>query len=273
MEDALTPQLVDGSRQLAIEIKAQRELALSNPRNEVTIFNKAIAALEAFPDFAEDAYYSIPFGQGEDQEMVEGLSVVASREAVRLWGNCAAGNRIIGEQDDAFEVEGVFADFETNAFFRAVVRVPKNYIPRGTNIPKPLRADRMNTAIQAGLSKAERNATLKGLPAWFKERYFSAAKRLAGSKGKKEGKTDEQRLAACFEGFKKFDVDQERVKAYVAKNFTKAHTTDEIIGTMKGVFNALKDRQAKAEDVFPIAKVEEKKTGQVNLADIPGSGL
>ena len=81
-------QVVDGSRQLATEIKSQRELALSNPRSEQKVYEKAIAELEMAPEFAEDAYYSIPYKDNEvegGKTMVEGLSVKSSRAVTRLW--------------------------------------------------------------------------------------------------------------------------------------------------------------------------------------------
>lgn len=170
------PEIVDGTPQLAIEIRAQRELALSNPRDMKKALASCLAELEIAPEFAEDAYYSIPYGQGENQQIVEGLSVKMSRAAARVWGNCAVGSRIIREDDMVAEAEGVFVDIETNTFFRRPVRVAKTYVPRGTSIPKPLNGTHLTNAIQAGLSKAERNATLSALPEWFKDRLFAAAK-------------------------------------------------------------------------------------------------
>lgn len=269
--EEVSSQIVDGSRQLAIEIRSQRELAIAKPRKEIDIFKNAIAALEAFPEFAEEAYYSIPYKDKEQGTvLVEGLSVVASREIARLWTNCAVANRIVGSDDEAFEVEGLLADFETNVFFRAIVRVRRTIILRGSSIPVPMRDDRLNTAIQAGLSKAERNATLKAIPAWFKEKYFSTAKKIAASKDKGT-KTEAERLEACYAGFKKFGVERDRVEAYV-KSDLAGKNVDDIIGTMKGVWNALKDKQAAVEDIFPMPETE-KKDGAVKLKDIPGAEL
>lgn len=264
-------QIIDGSRQLAIEIKTQREIALSRPRDEKAIYQAALAELEFAPEFAEDAFYAIPFKDKDAEDgktMIEGLSVVASRAIARRWGNCATAARIGAESDDAFEVEGIFADFETNAFFRATVRVPKSYIPRGTKIPTPLRADRLNLAIQAGLSKAERNATMKGLPEYLKSRYFTAAKKIAGAKGKGV-KTDAERLAEICASFNKWGVTPDRVAEYIKTNLNGV-ATDEIIGTMRGVFNSLKEGQAKAEDVFTEPKKEESR-GPVSAENLTGA--
>ena len=167
------------------------------------------------------------------------------------------------EDGEAVTVEGIFADFETNVFFKRTIRVPKVYLPRGTRIPTPLRADRLNMAIQAGMSKAERNAALSGLPEWFKERYFNKAKQIAGQKGKKEGLTVEKRMALMLADFVKLKIEKERVEAYIADKFAKDANPDDVLGTMRGVFNAIKDGQAKAEDIFPEPKKQQAGAGAV----------
>lgn len=258
-------EIVDGSRQLAVELRSQRELALSQPRNESAIFKACLGELDLAPEFAEDAYYSIPFSSksGDDGEktMVEGLSVKAARAIVRRWSNCALGSRIVDEDGDSISVEGIFADFETNVFFRKLQRVPKTYIPRGTKIPVPLRSDRLNMAIQAGMGKAERNAALAALPEYLKERYFQTAKKIAGSKGKKEGKTDAQRMEDMIVAFAKFGIDKTRVESYMAAKFPKDANPDETLGTMRGIYNAIKDGQVKADEVFEMTKKDEPKAG------------
>lgn len=264
-EEAVTPQIVDGTHQLAVEISAQRSIALSNPRDVKKVLATVLAELTIAPEFAEDAYYSIEYGKGENMSIVEGLSVKASRAVGRLWGNCAIGSRIISEDSEVAEVEGVFVDIETNTFFRRPVRVAKTYIPRGSSIPVPLKGTHLTNAIQAGLSKAERNATLSGLPEWFKDRVFTAAKQIAGSKDKGV-KTDAERMEACFIAFVTFGVDRNRVAAYVEAKL-KGKGTDEIIGTMKGVYNSLRDKQTTADEVFTPAAAKPAE-GAVKLADI-----
>lgn len=275
-QNAVPSEIVDGSRQLAAEIRTQRELALSRPRNELAIFEAAIKELEIAPEFAEDAYYSIPYSVergSEEKTLIEGLSVKSSRAVGRRWGNCATASRIISEDGDAVTVEGIFADFESNAFFRRTIRVPKTYIPSKTKIPVPLRSDRLNLAIQAGMSKAERNAALSALPEWFKERYFAKAKAIAGSKGKKE-KTVSERVALMVADFSKLRVDKERVEAYITAKFgtvTDANA-DEVLGTMRGIFNAIKDGQIKADEAFPGPEKPTAGSGPVSGGMLSGAG-
>lgn len=271
--EAITPQVVDGSRQLAIEIKSQRELALANPRDERKVLAACLAELEMAPEYAEDAYYSIPYNEGKENEtLVEGLSVKASRAVVRRWGNCATAARVGAETDEFVDLEGIFADFETNVFMRRTVRVKKTYLARGSKLPVPLNGTMLQNAIQAGLSKAERNAALSGLPEYLKDKLFLQAKLIAGRKDKGT-KTEAERLDACYKGFAKFGVTPERVAAYVAEKLA-GKSTDEIIGTMKGVFNALKEKHTTAEETFPTTKPEASGAkGAIKASDIPGAEL
>lgn len=271
MEDqGLTPQLVNGSRQLAVEIKTQRELALSNPRDEAKVLAACLAELTIAPEFAEEAFYSIPYNKGKENEtLVEGLSVKASRAVARRWMNCAVASRIATETDETIECEGVFADFETNVFLRRIVQVSKTYIESSTKIKRPLAGVHLTNAIQAGLSKAERNATLSGLPEYFKERIFAGAKKIAGAKDKAT-KTVEERFAALFSQFEKLGADKKTVEFYIAAKYPAGTDPDEILGAMRGIFNALKAKETTIADVFGIVKTGGA-AGPVGASDLTGA--
>jgi hypothetical protein len=269
----INAEVVSGGHALAVEMDSQRKVAISAPRKEKALYEAALAELEMFPKFAEEAFYSIPYKKADGgEELVEGPSVKASRAMARRWGNCATASRIVAHHDDYIEVEGVFVDFETNFITRRLVSVKKTYIPRSTKVPTPLRDDKLNMAIQAGMSKAERNATLSGLPVYLVEAYFDKAKKLAGQAGKKEGKTIEERFQALYVAFAKLGIEKARVQAYMDEKFPEGADPDDTLGTMRGIFNAIKDGQAKAEDVFPVNKSEGKGAGEgpVGASDLTG---
>lgn len=259
-----------GINQLATELKTQRELAISNPRKEKTVMDAALAELEFAPEFAEKAYYVIPFRDTNGEKVeVKGPSVKASRALARRWGNCATASRVVSQEEDAFVVEGLFVDFETNVIFRRTQRVRKTYIPKETKIPKPLREDRLNMAIQAGMSKAERNATLDGLPPYLVESYYQKAMKIAGAKGKREGKTLVERWNAMYAFFERKGVTKARLDAYVKENLG-GQGDDEQLGHLNGVGNALRDGQTTVEQVF--GNLPEKKAGEgpVSASDLTG---
>ena len=267
-----TPEIVDSSQALAIELRAQREIAISTPRIEDDVFKVIMTDLERAPEFAEDAFYTIPVG--DDGKNISGLSVGASRAIQRRWKNCATASRIVGQDDESFMVEGIAVDFETNCIFRSTVRVLKTYYPRGSNIQKVLREDALNKAIQAGMAKAERNSFLKSLPEWIKARYFSKAKELAKQKGKAEakatGKTVQERMDALLSAFTKFGIEPTRVKAYVDANFKTADDPEDVLVTMRGLYNSIRDGQVKADEVFTTSRPPAGAEGAVKVGDILG---
>ena len=271
-QEVVTAQIVDGSRQLAVEIKAQRELAVSNPRNEAKVLAACLSELAIAPEFAEDAFYSIPYNKGKENEtLVEGLSVKASRAVARRWGNCAVASRIANETEDSIETEGVFADFETNVFLRRIVQVSKTYVESSTKIKRPLSGVHLTNAIQAGLSKAERNAVLSGLPEYFKERVFASAKKIAGSKDKAT-KTIEERFMVLFAQFEKLGADKKTVESYIKSRWTAGTDPDEVLGAMRGIFNAIKAKETTVADVFGIIKMSGP-SGPVGAGDLTGGRL
>jgi len=272
-EKEVAAQIVDGSRQLAIEIKSQRELALAHPRDEKKVLEGCLLELEAMPEFAKDSFYSIPYNQGKENETkVEGLSVKMSRAAIRRWGNCAAGARYVDETADYIDCEGVFVDFETNVFFRSPLRVSKTYVPRGSKsrIPVPLVGVALTNAMQAGLSKAERNACLKGLPEYLKSIVFKEAKKLAGSAGKKEGKTIAQRFVVVYKAYEKYKVTKEMLDAYVERTYGAVgeDNADEVLGDLTGIKNALRDKHTTVEEAFPSTKAQPGQSDLEGLKNI-----
>lgn len=265
-------EIVEESHQLATEIRAQREMALSKPRIERTVLEGSLTELGLVPEFARKAYYVIPYKDGDKTVNVEGPSVKASRALMRRWGNCASASRVIEETDDRFQVEGVFVDFETNTIYRRAVSVSKFYVPRQTKIKTRLRDDRLTMALQAGMSKAERNATLAGLPVWLVESYYNEAKRIAGG-GKVKGSSDpeipaEKRYAKMYAAFKALGVVKEKIETYINQNLPDADDAS-IIGHMLGIHNAIKDGQADASIVFGAEDAPLPK-GPVSVNDILG---
>lgn len=264
--------------QLAAEIRSQREMALSNPRDERKVMGGALAELNIAPEFAKRSFYVIPYKDYSSSpptvKNVEGPSVKASRALARRWGNCATASRVSSEDDERYQVEGIFVDFETNVIFRRTVSVSKFYIPHKTKVKTPLRDDRLTLALQAGMSKAERNATLAALPVWLVDAHYAEARRLAaggkpvGSKGKELPIAE--RYDKMYAAFAELKIERKAVADYIQRVLPNTMPDPEIIGHMIGIFNAIKDGQVKAQDVFAPESAEAGK-GPVNLGDVlPG---
>lgn len=270
----VVPSIVDqGMRSLTVEIRSQRALALERPRDERRVIEAALAELNAFPEFARAAYYSIPYKDYETGETkaVEGPSVKASRAMARRWGNCATASRILDESDDRYQVEGIFVDFETNTIFRRTVSVSKSYISRKTKVKTMLRDDRLTLALQAGMSKAERNASLAGLSVPFVETYYAEARRVAASgktAGSKKVQPIKERWDWLFAQVLKVGVTKDKFKEHIDDHCGENAEDEQRLAYAIGVYNSIKDGQVNIDEVFGGSKPSaEAKPGQTNLKD------
>lgn len=284
MSDTITKGEVIQTKEIAksnamynSELQAQRTMALAKPRNAKTVMEEALWELEVFPDFAQKAYYVIPFKDGEGGiKNVEGPSVKAARALMRIWQNCGCAGRIVAETDDRFEIEAAMIDFETNTVFRKTLSVSKYYVPKATKIKTILREDRLTMAIQAGLAKAERNAILAGLPIGLIETYHAKAKEIAAGVKSKTSKVSEkpiaERYAAMYKAFGELGVEKKTVEDYIAR-VMKGKGDVEILASMLGIHNAIKEGQITKEQVFESPIETKESDGAIKLDDIlPGIG-
>ena len=193
------------------------------------------------------AYYSIPYKDRDGKTtMVEGLSIKEAMALGRRWGNCTNGFRILSDDDERVIVEGVFIDFETNMRTQRTLSVAKKARRAGYNgkpaTYAPLSPDRLNMAIQAGGSKAVRNAILASLPAAITEAYFDEAKRVVASKNPIEG---------VYKQFDKIGVSPETVAAYLKRPHIAAMEHTERVAHLIGIFNAIEDGQTNTASARP----------------------
>ena len=270
---------------VAVEIATLRAIALEQPRNEELIAKKALSELDIFPEFAEKAFYSIPYKQKQDDGSyktvyVEGNSIKAAMSLVRKWGNCLSLGRIIGQDEERILVGGIFYDAETNVFAVRSLPVSRVYIDKRNGTVIPLREDRLKKSIAAEMSKSIRNAILASLPEALTEAYFHKAKAIvSGLKGKnkkEKKKAYKDRCAAMFKKFEALKIDPKFVAEFMIRDeeFLALQTDEERIARMIGIYNAIKDGAAQAEEFFGpyMSKGEkkEKNSTDVSLEDLPG---
>lgn len=246
----LAAMVAQGLTITKIENETQQAFAVQKPRELTNVFQAAMAGLSFSPEYASRAFYTIPYKNAEGgTEKIEGPSIKAAMELARCWGNCANATRIVQELDDRIVVEGVFADHQTNMWTRREYSVSKMVWSRKLKAVIPLREDRLNMAIQAGMSKAVRNAILSSLPVYLVDQYFQTAKKISVEGMKKDAPTKQDRLAKAEKTFAKFGVTPERFKAYV--DGTTFETEDDLLAHLIGIYNAISDGQKDADDVFP----------------------
>ena len=239
---------------MRVENESQQSMATLKPRDENKVYEGALVELELAPEFAKRAWYAIPYKDAEGKtQLVEGPSIKAAMALARRWGNCANAARIVEETDDRITVEGVFIDYETNVRTLRTVSITRRSWSKKLQQVIPLREDRLNMAIQAGMSKAVRNAILSSLPQSLIDTYISRAKSITtkgikGIGGVKETKSIKERIEDAMKWFVAKGATQEAIKDHIAG--LAAETEEDVLGSLQGLATAIKDGQTSIEEAF-----------------------
>ena len=103
--------------------------------------------------------------------------------------------------------------------------------------------------IQAGTSKAMRNATLAGLPRGLVRTYYERSRAIAEREAKKK-------WSQLLTAFREFGVTRDRLEQHLGHPVEKV--TDAEIVDLRGAYNALKDGVdgVTVADLFPVKTAE-----------------
>lgn len=249
-----------GATVMRAENENLQAMAIQRPRNLDKLTKAAMLELRAFPEYAKKMYYSIPFKDRSDGEekvvMVEGPSIKASNALARHWGNNSKGWRMVGSDEERVNLQGVFIDHETGSRTTAEMSVSRRARKRdGTYYMLP--ADRLNLAIQAGGSKAVRNAINNALPIGLVEGYFAEAKKIAARGGKidvVEGTAVDTanimaQMEECISTLEGMGVERAEIMDHVSRQ-NELNDEEAVTAHLIGLINAIGEGQVTVEEAF-----------------------
>ena len=230
-------------------------VAIQRKRDVPTVRSEVLAELEAFPEYADRYYYSIPYktnGCGNHPSgkmcphctLVEGASIHAALAIQRSWGNSFSSWSPRDETSAHIWIDGTFVDYEKNNKWVRPTRFEKGYTRAKDKKWIPLTGERLVKAMNAAGSKAQRNAILAGVPDALKIMIFTKAKELVVGSVPGERLTVKQ-LGAIREEFAKFDVSMELLESKIGKPSDYWEMRDR--ATLLGVRTALADGAIHAE--------------------------
>lgn len=253
-----------------IENENQMQIAVQRPRNIWKVHQSVFDELTLVPEFAAKSFYSIPYKNDMGgTTYVEGPSIKAAMGLARQWGNCSNSGRIVEDLPDRVIVEGVFIDYETGFRTLRQVSVARGYWSKQIKKVVPLREDRLNMAIQAGISKAVRNAILASLPVSLVEKYIKRSKEVASAHlgGNKEViKSVSDRLSKAKEMFFKLGVSEVQWNIYLSQAGLEGQ---DLVDHLIGLFSSIQDDIKTVDEVFG----EKVATTEVKEEQIKSSEL
>jgi hypothetical protein len=237
-----TALVAQGEALIRVENESMMRVAIERPRDEIKVLEGALRELELVPEEAALAYYSIPYQERSDGRQktvhVEGPSIKAAMALARRWGNCTPTVRLLSEDAGCWNLAGVFVDYETSFKIERPYQQLKTLKRRDGSV-QILSGKMLEAAFQSGVSKAMRNATLAGLPAFLVKRYYSRAKEIVAASMK---------VADIVRAFSALKVTQEQLERHLEQPADK--WTPEDVATLRGVWSAIKDGALTVEDAF-----------------------
>lgn len=239
------------------EIDMQISTAKKYPRQLTRFLNTATQLATQDPESADECVYALP----RDGKTIEGPSARFAEIIAYSWGNCRAGARVIGEDEEFVTAMGTFADLEQNVSIGYEVR------RRITNREgKRYNLDMISTTANAACSIALRNAVLKGVPkAIWKKIYDRARQTIAG-----DIKTLDSRRAAAMKQFQLMGAKPEQILALLDVKGVDDITLDHLV-ILRGIYNAIKEGETTVARAFAPPDTQDKNLAaktEKNVEDI-----
>jgi len=156
------------------EVDIQISTAKQYPRN----ISRVLKTIEEYAtmdeETAEDCFYALRRGKGDDSAVIEGLSVRMAEIFAGAWGNIRVQTRIIGNDGKTITAQGTCHDLETN--FATSVEVKR----RITNKQGQTFSDDMQVVTgNAAAAIAFRNAVFKVIPKAVTKKVINNIKAVA----------------------------------------------------------------------------------------------
>lgn len=235
------------------DIESRLAIAKRFPRDELKAYEHALGSCKRF-SFAEKAVYVFPRGTTQ----VQGPGVKLAREAARCWGNIIAGHRVLSVDDEWIHLQGMAMDLQTNATEVEEHKVRK-LIQRKDKRTGRTRWIRIDDERELRELKGrhgaflERNCILRLLPPYLVDDMQTACfeTKRKGAAGDLEMSRDDT-LRALVTAFKEFAVSQDMLEAFIECPLPDISADQ--LATLRSIWHAIKDREAKREDYFEVPK-------------------
>lgn len=237
-----------GTTELITKAEIDQQIATARrfPRSIRKFRDEATQMVTLTESIAGECIYSLP----RDGRTIDGPSARFAEIIASAWGNCRAGARVVGEDDEFVTSQGVFHDLERNSSITFEVRRRiKDKSGRRFSL------DMIGVTANAASSIALRNAVLKGVPkAFWTDMYDAAKSTVAG-----DVKTLVNRRAEMLTFMLKFGVTEEMILELFDVTGIEDLGQDELV-KLRGIATALKEGETTVEQAFSTGKAAKERT-------------
>ncbi len=219
------------------EIDIQISTARRFPRSLVAFKKAALEAATLDEETAASCFYALP----RDGKTVEGPSARLAEIVASTWGHLRIEARSVGEDERFTTSRGVAWDLQNNVAVGFEVR---RRIAGKNN--RKYSDDMIAVTSNAASSIALRNAVFKVVPSPFWRPIYHACREAAVG----NAQTLSDRRHKSIVAFGKMGVQPERIFGLLGVKGEEEITLDHL-GTLRGLFTAIKDGETTIEEAFP----------------------
>lgn len=233
------------------EVDIQISTAKTYPRVLAHVLNQIETYATMDTETAEDCFYALrrKGRQGEQDTIIEGVSVRLAEIIAGAWGNMRVQTRIVGNDGKTITVQGMCHDLETN--LAVSVEVKRRITDR---FGKTFSEDMVVVTGNAASAIAFRNAVLKVVPKAVTKNVIDRVKDVAMGQSI-DLETSRQKLIAYYA---KIGVPTDQLLSYLSITAT-AEMDKEKCFALKGLANAIKEGSTTVKETFADHTPEGKK--------------
>lgn len=228
------------------EIDIQISTAKQYPRDldKVLLNIRKMATLDE--ETAEDCFYALKRGYGNDQQLIEGLSVRLAEIFVASWGNIRVATRIIGNDGKTITAQGACHDLETNVAVNVEVK-RRITDKQGRTYSEDMQVVTGNAASAI----AFRNAVFKVIPKAVTKKVINEIKQMAIGKANDL----EKKRAAAIAWFNGQGVEIDDILKYLQVDCIESIDAEKFM-ILRSTANAVKEGTTTIAETFHSKKTD-----------------
>ena len=230
------------------EVDIQIATAKQYPRDLSQVLNKIKTYATMDMETAEDCFYALRRGRGNDTSVIEGISVRLAEIIAGAWGNLRVQSRIIGNDGRTITCQGICHDLETN--LAVSVEVKRKITDRNG---KTFSEDMQVVTGNAASAIAFRNAVLKVVPKAITKKVINDIKEVALGKSI-DLETRRQRMVGYFT---QIGVTQSELLSYCGVKSIE-QIDNQIVFELRGLANAIKEGTTTVQETFKAHTADSK---------------
>lgn len=230
------------------EVDIQIATAKQYPRDLSRVLNQIKTYATMDMETAEDCFYALRRGRGNDANVIEGISVRLAEIIAGAWGNLRVQSRIIGNDGRTITCQGICHDLETN--LAVSVEVKRKITDRNG---KTYSEDMQVVTGNAAAAIAFRNAVLKVVPKAVTKKVINEIREVALGKSI-DLETRRQRMVGYFT---QIGVTQSELLTYCGVKSIE-QIDNQIVFELRGLANAIKEGTTTVQETFKAHTADSK---------------